>query len=72
MAFTSNVRSVNMRRLLQRSRNEKELEEIGKNLHRRWGMPLAQTKKKKKKAKKVSSGPVWFVSGGLPTLGRNR
>ena len=63
-----------MRRLAQRSRKVKELEEIGKNLRRRWGMPLAQTNKKKKKKakKKAPSGPVWFVSGGLPTLGRNR
>lgn len=62
-----------MNRLLGRSKREKELEEIGKNLRRRWGMPLTQTKKKKaKRAKNPSTGPMWFVSGGLPTLGRKR
>ena len=59
---------------MHRIPKERELEEIGKNLRRRWGMPLTETKKKKNKKakKKASSGPVWFVSGGLPTLGRKR
>jgi hypothetical protein len=50
----------------------KEDKEATLTRRRRWGLPLANGKKKspKKRKKKRTTVAIWFVQGGIPGSGR--